>query len=108
MGRWKNPGPISRYTLERLYELGIHLDGDTRFPLQLTEADLSSADLVVAVKEAEHREMLKNAFPSWVNRVEYWHIDDIDFAKPQEALPLLENELHALRKRLSCSSCVGV
>jgi protein-tyrosine phosphatase len=108
VGRWKNPGPISRYALERLNELGIPLDGDTRFPRQLTEADLSSADLIVAVKEAEHRKMLSELFPAWSDRVEYWDIDDIDFAKPQEALPLLESKLHALRKRLACSSRIGI
>jgi protein-tyrosine phosphatase len=107
VGRHNNPGPISRHTVERLDELGIHLNNDTRFPLQLTEVDLSAADLVIAVKEAEHREMLAEAFPTWVDRVEYWHIDDVDYADPNEALPVLENKLHALMDWLSYSSCEG-
>jgi protein-tyrosine phosphatase len=107
VGRHNNPGPISRHAVGRLDELGIHLNGDTRFPLQLSEADLSAADLVIAVKEAEHREMLAGAFPAWVDRVEYWHIDDVDYADPNEALPVLENKLRALMDRLSCLSCVG-
>jgi len=108
VGRHNNPGPISPHTAERLNDLGIHLNGDTRFPLQLTEADLSSADLVVAVKETEHREMLDELFLDWTNQVEYWQIDDLDCASPQDALSVLENELRSLIERLSCFSCVGI
>jgi protein-tyrosine phosphatase len=108
VGRHNNPGPISPFAAERLDDLGIPLNGSLRFPQQLTEADLSSADLVVAVKETEHREMLDELFPDWADQVEYWHIDDLDYADPQEALPMLENKLRALMERLSCSSCVGV
>ena len=66
----------------------------------MSKGDLFFADLVIAVKEAEHREMLKELFPAWANQIEYWHIDDLDYAEPQEALPLLENELHGLMEPL--------
>jgi protein-tyrosine phosphatase len=108
VGRYPNPGPISRYALERLEELGISPNGELRFPRQLAEADLSAADLAIAVKEAEHREMLAESFPDWTQRVEYWHIDDLDFASPREALPLLEAELQALLDRLACGTRAGV
>ena len=42
VGRHNNPGPISRYAVERLDELGIPLNGSLRYPRQLTKADLSS------------------------------------------------------------------
>jgi protein-tyrosine phosphatase len=100
VGRHHNPGPISPFAAERLDDLGISLNGRLRFPQQLTESDLSSADLIVAVKEAEHREMMGELFPDWADRVEYWHIDDLDYADSLEALPTLENELRALMDRL--------
>lgn len=103
VGRHNNPGPISRHAVERLDELGISINGSLRYPQRLTEADLSAADLVIAVKKAEHREMLNELFPDWTDRIEYWHIDDLDYADPQEALPVLENELRALMERLSRS-----
>src|SRR5689334_9031143 len=53
-----NYGPISRYTLDRLRKTGVAHDADQRFPRPLSEADLASADLVVAVKEAEHRPLM--------------------------------------------------
>src|SRR4051794_16902802 len=58
-----NYGPISRYTLSRLKEQGVEHDADQRFPQPLAEADLAAADMVVAVKEAEHRPLVAARFP---------------------------------------------
>jgi protein-tyrosine phosphatase len=96
VGRSGNVGPISRYTVERLHTLGIPSKGDSRPPLQLSEADLVAADMVVALKETEHRQRLVDLFPSWAEQVAYWHIDDLDCAEPEEALAILENEVRAL------------
>jgi protein-tyrosine phosphatase len=96
VGRVGKVGPISPYIVERLPALGIPINGDSRSPLQLSEADLVAADVVVALKEAEHRRMLADLFPSWAEQVEYWHIDDLDCAEPEEALAILEDEVRAL------------
>lgn len=93
-------GPIASCTVERLTSLGIDLDQPIRFPIPLTEADLRTADLVVAVKEDEHRAMIGEQFPEWADRVEYWHIDDIDCVPPCEALPACQLRVEALVKEL--------
>jgi protein-tyrosine phosphatase len=59
--------------------------------------------LVVALKEAEHRPLLTQTFPSWAERVEYWHVDDIDCAPPDEALPVLEGCLRQLIQRVKAA-----
>ena len=46
-------GPLSESAAYRLIAMGIPFDGK-RFPIQVTEADLENADLVVADKKAEH------------------------------------------------------
>ena len=69
-------------------------------PRPSTLADLAEADLVVAVKEAEHRAMMAEQFPLWEDRIEYWHVDDLDCAEAHEALPHLEQQIHALVERL--------
>ena len=56
--------------------------------------------MVIAVKEAEHRAMLRELFPLWANMVEYWHIDDLDCAEPEEALLVLDGHVRALVERL--------
>jgi protein-tyrosine phosphatase len=44
--------------------------------------------------------MMARQFPQWVDRIEYWHIDDLDCAEPEESLPVLENTIRALVTRL--------
>jgi hypothetical protein len=39
-------------------------------------------------------------FPLWKDRIEYWHVDDLDCAQASEALPHLEEQIHALVERL--------
>jgi protein-tyrosine phosphatase len=96
----QNVGPISAHTLERLAALGIPAGDYLRSPLQASETDLRSADLVVALKEAEHRPLLRERFPAWPDRVEYWHVHDLDCAGPGDALPGLERLVHDLAARL--------
>jgi protein-tyrosine phosphatase len=100
VGAWGNLGPISRYTVDALQERGIPLEDQPRGPKALTLADLAEADLVVAVKEAEHRAMMAQQFPLWKDRIEYWHVDDLDCAPVEDALPHLEEQIHALVGRL--------
>ena len=54
----ENPGPISPHVVQFLEQQGIRLAEPIRFPRQVSESDLQAADLVVAVKEAEHRPLL--------------------------------------------------
>jgi len=100
VGRAGNSGPISGYAVHGLEQRGIHLDGNLRFPVQVTEQDLGRANLIIALKESEHRRMLAEQFPAWVERVEYWHVHDLDCAEPEDALAQLDREVMALSSRL--------
>ena len=101
VGRAGNIGPISSDVIERLHALNVPINGDSRFPKQLSEADLAKSDLIVGLKEAEHRRLLADLFPPWAERVEYWHVDDLDCARPEETLANLENKVRALVARLA-------
>jgi protein-tyrosine phosphatase len=92
--------PISAFTVERLAGWGLHLALPIRFPIQLCQTDLESADLVVALKEEEHRAMMRAQFPAWTDRIQYWHVDDLDCATPDEALPGCEARVQALVRGL--------
>jgi protein-tyrosine phosphatase len=96
-----NIGPIARAATHRLEIQGIHLPADVRFPVQLLEPDLLAADLIIAMKEPEHRPMLAERFPLWTDHTEYWHIDDVDYARPEDALAVLEHNVRRLIDRLS-------
>ena len=100
VGHWGAIGPISRFAVAGLQARGIPINGDCREPRQVTETDFAAANLVVAVKEDEHRPLMQKLFPHWAETIEYWHIDDLDCAGPDEALPELENHVRTLIARL--------
>jgi protein-tyrosine phosphatase len=93
-------GPVLPSAFEALLAEGVRLDQPLRFPLQLQPEDLDRADLVVALDEAEHRDYLVTDFPGWEKRVEYWHIQDLNFIPARLALPALKSDVRALVQRL--------
>src|SRR5262249_25790861 len=96
-----NVGPLSRHAWARLAELGLALDGYLRLPLPVSEADLKRAELIVAVKGAEHRPLLLDRHAAWADRVEYWDIPDDYELPPAEALRALEGAVERLLDRLA-------
>ena len=101
--RWGDLGAISPYTVDALRERQIPVNGNSRRPQQLTFDDLTKSELVIAVKESEHRKMMADLFPEWEDAVEYWHVHDLDCAEPEEALPILEDRVRDLVDRLAAS-----
>jgi protein-tyrosine phosphatase len=91
----RNPGPISAHTLAGLRARGIPVPSP-RSPRDVTTEDLGRADLIIAVKEQEHRPLLAARFPGWADRVRYWNVDDIDQVAPHHALARLESLVSAL------------
>ena len=90
----ENVGPISVFAHKALVARAIH--PAERLPIVCQVDDLASSDLVVAIKEAEHRALLAERFPGWENRTSYWHVHDIDAAEPSEAIAAIERLVRAL------------
>jgi protein-tyrosine phosphatase len=105
-GKWK-VGPISHYAASALREREIRLPEFVREPLLCCEEDLRRAELVIALKEAEHRPLLEKCFPEHCPRIEYWHVHDIDKAHPEQALGEVDTLVRQLIGRLGNSSNVG-
>jgi protein-tyrosine phosphatase len=64
-------GAISSNVVEALRSRAIPVIGDHRRPRQVTHDDLADSQLVIGIKEAEHRLLLSYQFPDWADRVEY-------------------------------------
>jgi len=91
-----NIGPMAATAITALEALGVHSgDAVSRFPVQVTSADLERADRIVALKRAEHLPLLRERFSAWAEKVEFWHIDDAP-----EALDLIEQEVMKLVARI--------
>ena len=90
------PQPLSPFTAARLAELGIPAGLTGAFPVQLAAEDLARAHRAVALRGAEHREMMRREHPAWADRIEYWDVVDIDEGPPARALARIEAEVEAL------------
>ena len=95
-----NVGPMSQFALQGLEARGIGPVGHLRYPQPCTLPDLESADLVIALKEAEHRPLIERRFPEMAERVRYWHVDDVDVAQPAIALALIDRLIEDLLSSL--------
>lgn len=98
-GSW-NVGPISPYTLQMLQARNIPCPQPMRNAMHCDASDLQSAHHVVALKEAEHRPLLTQHFSGWQDRVEYWHVHDLDAATPDVALAQIVEQVEQLIQRL--------
>jgi protein-tyrosine-phosphatase len=90
-----NVGPMSIHAIEALAERGVRVSTE-RPPLPCTIEDLVSADLAIAVKEAEHRPLLSERFAGWERRVTYWHVHDIDGETPANTLAEIDRHVEKL------------
>ena len=87
-----NIGPMAVPAIRALEALGVCAGDDCALaPAPVTAEDLGAADRVVALKQAEHLPLLRERFPAWAGKVEFWHVDDAP-----RALPLIEREVMGL------------
>jgi protein-tyrosine phosphatase len=91
-----NVGPMSPFAREALDARGVVPEGAMRDPRPCSVLDFDDAQLVIALKETEHRPMIELRFPDVANRVAYWHIDDIDLAHPSIALAMIDDHVREL------------
>jgi len=94
-------GFLSPFTEAALSERQIPVSHTGPGRIQLTEKDLESADLRIALDRTEHLDMLEQQFPNWTQRVEYWDVPDMPAAKPETALPSIESQILHLLDRLA-------
>jgi protein-tyrosine phosphatase len=91
-----NVGPMAASAVKALEALGVCAGDDcARAPAQVTEEDLAAADRVVVLKRDEHLPLLRERFPAWAEKVEFWHVDDAP-----EVLGLIEQEVMGLVARI--------
>jgi protein-tyrosine phosphatase len=91
-----NVGPISAHTIEAFKQRSIPAPEPIRYPRVATSHDFTSADHVIALKEAEHRPLMRQHFPDWEDRITYWHVHDLDQAPSELSLAEIDTLVRAL------------
>jgi protein-tyrosine phosphatase len=103
-GSGGNVGPMSPHALDGLLARRVQLAHPLRMPRLVNEVDFAGASHVVAMSRSEHRPMIASLFPAWVDRVEYWDVEDTDVCAPEIALDRIEACVEELHSRLRQSS----
>ena len=104
VGFWGNVGAISDFTVEALKARGIPLDDNHRDPQPLTSTDLAHSQLVVAVKEREHRPLMRRALHPMGRPRGILGRGRRGLRTPDVALPYLEHKVRALMDRLQSAA----
>jgi protein-tyrosine phosphatase len=96
----RNEGPVSAHTRQACADRDIEIAQPIRFPQSAGEVDFLSAARVIALKEAEHRRYMRERFPQWEDRIDYWHVHDLDAAEPGDACSEIERLVRMLVSEL--------
>lgn len=81
---------LSLHTKQHLTRRNVDVRHTAPERRQLSQADLESSRLVIALKETEHRPMMRKLFPDWENRIVYWDVGDQPEVAPNEGLGAIE------------------
>lgn len=95
-GSADNVGAMSIFAREALEAKGILPEGGLRNPRSCSAKDFDEAEVVMALKEAEHRPLIERRFPGITNRIIYWHVDDVGFTHPSIALAMVDDRVREL------------
>lgn len=96
-----NVGPISHYTVAGLQERGIRFAGAHRLPQPVTEADLQTATLVIALDRSEHQPYVTERLPTWTAQIQYWEVADLHLLTATDALTRIEAQVLMLLAQLA-------
>ena len=90
--------PHTRASLSRR-QIDVRHTGSTR--VQLALDDLERAERVIVLDEAEHRPMVLEQFPDWVERVAFWACQDVQWEIPESCMARIEEKVAALVNELA-------
>lgn len=92
---------LSPHAVTVLEGRGIDVGEAARPPQQVCSHDFEMANLIIALDECEHKQLVRERFIRWADRVEYWHVEDLDRKSTDAALKEIESEIDRLITRLS-------
>jgi len=97
-----NVGPMAAEAIAALRDRGLELDFATLpLPRQVTEDLLRSANLIVAVDAHVHRPMIRDKYPEWESKIQFWEVKDLgEGGLAHDPIAQLENAVEDLVEQL--------
>jgi translation initiation factor 1 len=92
----KNAVRMSPAAVAALESLKVRdLEAVARPPAPVTAGDLEQAATIIALNRTEHLPLLQERFPAWIDKVEFWEVDE-----PPQAFGVIERKVSGLVARL--------
>lgn len=95
---------MSKFALAGLAARQIQPQGSSRMPKAVTAQDFDACSLCIALCDREHRPMMQRLFPSRIEKVIFWQVEDLAFEPPDQALAEIEKLVRALVEELAAKS----
>lgn len=99
--RHENKGTISPHAMEGFKRFNIEPIQHGREPKDVDETHLRESDLIIATSLAEHKPMIQELIPEYMDKIIFWEVEDIEFETPGKALPRLQKAILALVDQLA-------
>lgn len=97
-----NVGPMAAEAITAVRERDIVIDpNQLAMPRQVEDADLSAADVVVAVDAAAHRPMVRERYPAWEDRIRFWAVKDLGEEEGGDPISQLDANVRELFEELN-------
>ena len=91
---------LSIQTEQHLTARNIDLRHTAPIKTQLSEADLGRAEIVIALKDEEHRPMVRTMFPEWEEKMIFWDVGDQPEVRPNDGLGQIHEQVLELVEAL--------
>ena len=79
-------GELSPFSRERMEHIGIPDNYFERSRKSLTKDAIENSDVIIAMDEDEHTEMIMEQFPSYINQFNFFKVKDVFDWEPKQTL----------------------
>ncbi len=93
-------GDLSPHTEDALHARRIDKKHTGSSRVQASLEDFHKANLIIALRDTEHRPMMRRLFPEWAQKITYWDVRDIDESDPHASLAIVEELVNELIRSL--------
>jgi protein-tyrosine phosphatase len=87
---------LSPHTEQHLNARNIDLRHTAPDRRQLREQDLAESQVVIALKDDEHRPMVRSMFPGWESKITFWDVGDQPEVMPDAGLGQIHEQVLGL------------
>jgi len=98
------PPGLSPHAANGLRLVGVAQEFYPEEKTPLAAEDFGAADRVIALKKDEHDPMLRERFPDYLDRVEFWDVSDIPHISPPEAMLQIKEGIEKLLEELTVAT----